>query len=61
MNTDLLIIGAGPGGFTAAFEAAKNGLNVTIVDQEEALGGLCLTKGCIPSKALLHVAKIING
>ncbi len=57
MNTQLCILGAGPGGYAAAFRAADLGLQVTLVDLESRLGGTCLLRGCIPSKALLHVAK----
>jgi len=59
MNTQLCILGAGPGGYAAAFLAADLGLQVTLVDLESRLGGVCLLRGCIPSKALLHVAKAI--
>lgn len=58
-ETDLLIIGAGPGGYTAAFLAADKGMKVTLVDEGEKPGGTCLHVGCIPSKALLHVAKLV--
>ena len=57
---DLVVIGAGPGGYHAAFKAAELGLSVTLIDPEENLGGVCLHRGCIPSKALLHVAKLIS-
>jgi dihydrolipoamide dehydrogenase len=57
MKTQLCVLGAGPGGYAAAFLAADLGLNVTLVDLESRLGGVCLLRGCIPSKALLHVAK----
>ncbi len=57
MNTQLCVLGAGPGGYAAAFLAADLGLQVTLVDLEPRLGGVCLLRGCIPSKALLHVAK----
>lgn len=60
MNTQLLIIGAGPGGYTAAFRAADLGLNVTLVDRQETPGGICLYRGCIPSKSLLEVAKTLS-
>ena len=60
MDTDLVVIGAGPGGYAAAFLAADLGMNVTLVDLEKNPGGVCLYRGCIPSKALLHVAKLIN-
>ena len=59
-NYQLVVIGAGPGGYAAAFAAADLGMNVAIVDPEEKLGGVCLLRGCIPSKALLHVAKLIG-
>lgn len=59
-HTQLLVIGAGPGGYAAAFYAADSGLEVTVVDTEPYPGGVCLYRGCIPSKALLHVAKIIS-
>ena len=56
----LLVIGAGPGGYTAAFRAADLGLAVTLVDRWPQLGGVCLNVGCIPSKALLHAARVIE-
>ena len=59
-KSDLVVIGAGPGGYTAAFRAAELGLSVTLVDPEENPGGVCLYRGCIPSKALLHVAALVN-
>jgi dihydrolipoamide dehydrogenase len=59
-TTQLAIIGAGPGGYAAAFKAAELGLSVTLIDPEAAPGGVCLHRGCIPSKALLHVAKLVN-
>jgi len=58
--TDLLVLGSGPGGYTAAFRAADLGLKVTLVERWSALGGVCLNVGCIPSKALLHAAKVIE-
>jgi dihydrolipoamide dehydrogenase len=58
-TTQLLVLGAGPGGYTAAFRAADLGLSVVLVEREPALGGVCLNVGCIPSKALLHAAKVI--
>jgi dihydrolipoamide dehydrogenase len=58
--TQLLVIGAGPGGYAAAFYAADLGLSVALVDPEPNPGGVCLFRGCIPSKALLHVAKVIG-
>ena len=60
MHTQLVVLGAGPGGYAAAFLAADEGHQVTIVDAETALGGTCLLRGCIPSKALLHVARVIS-
>ncbi|MFH1266629.1 MAG: FAD-dependent oxidoreductase, partial [Planctomycetota bacterium] len=57
METQLAVIGGGPGGYAAAFLAADLGAQVTLVDLEPRLGGVCLLRGCIPSKALLHVAK----
>ena len=57
---NIAIIGAGPGGYAAAFLAADLGMNVTLIDKEKNPGGVCLYRGCIPSKALLHVAKLIN-
>ncbi len=59
-ETQLLVIGGGPGGYPAALHAADHGLKVTLVDEDARLGGVCLNRGCIPSKALLHVAKIIR-
>ena len=59
-QTDLVVIGAGPGGYTAAFYAADRGLSVTLIDREVNPGGVCVYRGCIPSKALLHVAKVID-
>lgn len=60
MHTQLAVIGGGPGGYAAAFIAADQGLQVTIVEQDKRLGGTCLLRGCIPSKALLHVAKVMS-
>jgi dihydrolipoamide dehydrogenase len=57
---DVLVLGAGPGGYTAAFRAADLGMKVVLVDRNPTLGGVCLNIGCIPSKALLHVAKLID-
>ena len=59
-STQLVVIGAGPGGYAAAFYAADLGMQVTMVDPELNPGGVCLYRGCIPSKALLHVAKLIG-
>jgi dihydrolipoamide dehydrogenase len=57
---NLGVIGAGPGGYAAAFLAADLGMSVTLIDKEKNPGGVCLYRGCIPSKALLHVAKLLN-
>lgn len=57
---DLAVIGAGPGGYTAAFRAADLGLRVALIDKNNVLGGVCLNVGCIPSKAFLHAAKVID-
>jgi len=59
-TAQLVVIGAGPGGYTAAFLAADIGLDVVVIDPEPNPGGVCLYRGCIPSKALLHVAKLID-
>src|SRR5210317_1794458 len=59
-STFLTVVGGGPGGYAAAFKAADMGLDVTLVDVERNPGGVCLYRGCIPSKALLHVAKVIS-
>jgi dihydrolipoamide dehydrogenase len=59
-STGLLVLGAGPAGYTAAFRAADLGLQVTLVERSPTLGGVCLNVGCIPSKALLHAAKVIE-
>ncbi len=56
----VVVIGAGPGGYTAAFRAADLGLEVTLIERYESLGGVCLNVGCIPSKALLHAARVIT-
>jgi dihydrolipoamide dehydrogenase len=56
----LTVLGAGPGGYAAAFYAADLGMQVTLVDEEKNPGGVCLYRGCIPSKALLHVAKVVD-
>lgn len=59
-ETELAVIGAGPGGYPAAFAAADHGMKVTLINAEQKPGGVCLLRGCIPSKALLHVAKLIQ-
>ena len=60
ISTDLVVIGGGPGGYPAAFHAADHGMAVTLVNKEASPGGVCLHRGCIPSKALLHVAKLLH-
>lgn len=60
VKTQVLVLGGGPGGYPAAFKAADLGLDVTLVDTEKNPGGVCLYRGCIPSKALLHAAKVLN-
>ncbi len=60
LDTQVLVLGAGPGGYTAAFRAADLGLKVVLVERYPSLGGVCLNVGCIPSKALLHAAKVIT-
>lgn len=59
-QVDLLVIGGGPGGYVAAFKAADLGIQTAIVDESPLLGGVCLREGCIPSKALLHLAHVID-
>ncbi len=60
MSKQVTVIGAGPGGYAAAFYAADLGMEVTLIDKDKNPGGVCLYRGCIPSKALLHVAKILH-
>jgi dihydrolipoamide dehydrogenase len=60
VSCDVVVIGAGPGGYTAAFRAADLGKKVILVEKYSTLGGVCLNVGCIPSKALLHVARVLN-
>lgn len=60
MATSVAVVGAGPGGYAAAFYAADLGMEVTLIDPEKNPGGVCLYRGCIPSKALLHVAKVVD-
>ena len=60
ISAQVVVLGSGPGGYTAAFRAADLGLNVVLVERYSALGGVCLNVGCIPSKALLHAAKVID-
>ena len=58
-NVDIVVIGSGPGGYAAAFRAADLGNKVLMIDKDEQLGGVCLNRGCIPSKALLHISKVV--
>lgn len=60
IDTQLVVLGSGPGGYTAAFRAADLGLKVVLIERYPSLGGVCLNVGCIPSKALLHTAKVIT-
>src|SRR5688572_33149910 len=60
IQTELVVLGSGPGGYTAAFRAADLGKKVVLVERYENIGGVCLNVGCIPSKALLHAAKVIE-
>ena len=59
IKTDIVVMGAGPGGYAAAFYAADLGKKVIMVEQDKRLGGVCLNRGCIPSKAYLHAAKVM--
>ncbi len=60
IHADVVVLGSGPGGYTAAFRAADLGLNVVLIEKHATLGGVCLNVGCIPSKAMLHVAKVLT-
>ena len=60
MKTQLAVLGSGPGGYTAAFRAADVGMEVTLIERYPTLGGVCLNVGCIPSKALLHLARVMD-
>lgn len=60
MQTEVVVIGSGPGGYTAAFRAADLGKKVVLIERYDVLGGVCLNVGCIPSKTLLHAAKVID-
>ena len=59
-QAEIAVIGAGPGGYAAAFRAADLGKNVVLIDRDPTLGGVCLNRGCIPSKALLHISKVMD-
>lgn len=60
IKTQVVVLGSGPGGYSAAFRAADLGMKVVLVERYDTLGGVCLNVGCIPSKALLHIAKVID-
>ena len=60
LHGEIVVIGAGPGGYAAAFRAADLGKNVILIDRDAELGGVCLNRGCIPSKALLHITKVMD-
>ncbi len=60
ITAEVVVLGSGPGGYTAAFRAADLGKNVVLIEKENVLGGVCLNVGCIPSKALLHVAEVVS-
>src|SRR6185503_5874644 len=60
IQTEVVVLGSGPGGYTAAFRAADLGKKVVLVERFDSLGGVCLNVGCIPSKALLHIAKVVD-
>ncbi|HWL92068.1 MAG TPA: FAD-dependent oxidoreductase, partial [Phycisphaerae bacterium] len=59
-EVDLVVIGGGPGGYVAALAAADNGIATALIEEAKIPGGVCLREGCIPSKALLHVAKVVE-
>ena len=59
-QVELAVIGAGPGGYSAAFRASDLGKKVVLIDRDPTLGGVCLNRGCIPSKALLHISKVME-
>src|SRR5580698_1233746 len=60
IKTEVVVLGSGPGGYSAAFRAADLGKKVVLIERYDTLGGVCLNVGCIPSKALLHAAKVID-
>ncbi len=60
INTQVVVIGSGPGGYAAAFRASDLGYKVTLIEKNNNLGGVCLNVGCIPSKALLHIVKVMK-
>src|SRR5213075_1389383 len=60
IKTEIVVVGAGPGGYTAAFYAADLGKKVILIEKDKRLGGVCLNRGCIPSKALLHATQVLG-
>ncbi len=60
IDVELAVLGSGPGGYAAAFQAAELGMKVALIGEDPRPGGVCLLRGCIPSKALLHIAKTIH-
>src|SRR3954462_1732652 len=60
IKTEIVVVGGGPGGYTAAFYAADKGKRVILIERDKRLGGVCLNRGCNPSKALLHATKMIG-
>ena len=60
LQTEVVVLGSGPGGYTAAFRAADLGKKVILIERDSNIGGVCLNVGCIPSKALLHAAKVLE-
>ena len=60
IETEVVVLGSGPGGYTAAFRAADLGKKVILIEKYDTIGGVCLNVGCIPSKSLLHMAKVID-
>ena len=60
IKIQLVVLGSGPGGYSAAFRAADLGIKVIMIEKYSEIGGVCLNVGCIPSKAMLHIAKVIN-
>ena len=60
ITTEVVVLGSGPGGYTAAFRASDLGKKVILIEKHDNLGGVCLNVGCIPSKALLHAAKVLE-
>ena len=59
-KNNVVVIGSGPGGYAAAFRASDLGNEVTLIEKDDSLGGVCLNRGCIPSKTLIHLSNVIN-